>query len=456
LKPNHGKLRTGNGAVTAQIYRGENDKLLSSILTAIKRMLTILAKKFTVFRVLRKTYVTYRNKILRVKYAKLPIDDKLVVFEAYGGRAYACSPKAIFEKMIEDKRFSDYKFVWVFRKTSRYKPPEDEMPSADIAKRHNIEIVRRSSAVYYRYLAQTKYYVVNSIVNLVWTKKEGQIVLQCWHGTPLKRLRNDLPEDYEDARNTREDIVEKNNRDTVRYDYLLSPSRYTTEKFTTAFSLKELGKEDIIVEQGYPRNDFLINHTATDISNIKRELVLPEDKKILLYAPTWRDNQFDDPTRYTYKTEADFDYLQEQLGEEWIILFRPHYLIANGFDFEKYEGFIYDASKIDDVNELYVISDALMTDYSSVFFDYANLQRPMIFFMYDLEEYRDNLRGFYIDIDTLPGDIVREEKEIVDILGSLDEYQKKQAEKYQKFNDTYNYLDDGKAAERVVNTVFRQ
>ena len=88
---------------------------------------------------------------------------------------------------------------------------------------------------------------------------------------------------------------------------------------------------------------------------------------------------------YTYKTEVDFDKLKANLGDEYIILFRAHYLVANSFDFDKYKGFVYDVSKVNDINHLYVISDLLVTDYSSVFFDYANLKRPEIFYMYDLE-----------------------------------------------------------------------
>ena len=110
-----------------------------------------------------------------------------------------------------------------------------------------------------------------------------------------------------------------------------------------------------------------------------------------------------------------------------MILFRAHYFIANSFDFEKYGDFIYDVSKIDDINELYIISDILITDYSSVFFDYANLKRPIIFYMYDLDHYEKELRGFYVDLEELPGDIVKR-KDIVDILNNIKGYKAKYKE----------------------------
>src|SRR5690606_15469637 len=144
---------------------------------------------------------------------------------------------------------------------------------------------------------------------------------------------------------------------------------------------------------------------------------------------------------------TDFDYLRKELSDEWVILFRPHYFIANAFDFRKYKGFIHDVSEVEDINELYLISDVLMTDYSSVFFDYANLKRPMIFYMYDLEHYAKDLRGFYFDLKELPGDIVKSEKEIVGILNDLGGYQNKYRGQYEMFSDKFNYLDDGRAAE---------
>ena len=114
-----------------------------------------------------------------------------------------------------------------------------------------------------------------------------------------------------------------------------------------------------------------------------------DKRKIILYAPTYRSNQHQTGVGYVYKEEVDFERLQKEIGQDYIILFRPHYFIANVFDFEKYKGFVYNVSDIDDINELYIITDLLITDYSSVFFDFANLKRPMIFYMYDLAHYRD-------------------------------------------------------------------
>jgi CDP-glycerol glycerophosphotransferase len=238
---------------------------------------------------------------------------------------------------------------------------------------------------------------------------------------------------------------------------LISPSKYATEKFTSAWNLKEIHKESCVIETGYPRNDFLYNYTEEDKDRIFNELGIKnhKNKKIALYAPTWRDNQFQSDIGYTYEHQLHLDLWREELGDEYIIICRFHYFVANQIDFDKYKGFIYNLSDYDDINHLYVVSDLLITDYSSVFFDYANLRRPILFYMYDLEDYRDNIRGFYIGIDELPGKIITSEQELLTEIKHLD-YQKHYDEKYEKFNEKFNYLDDGRAAERVASIIFQE
>ncbi len=203
---------------------------------------------------------------------------------------------------------------------------------------------------------------------------------------------------------------------------------------------------------GYPRNDFLVNHTEKDVQEIKKRLGLENSaKKIILYAPTWRDNQHSASKGYTYKTEIDFEKLKTELGDEYVILFRAHYLVANSFDFGRYEGFVRDASGVDDINELYLISDMLITDYSSVFFDYAILERPIIFYMYDLEKYRDEIRGFYLRLEELPGVIVMTEDGLVELIKLYKN--RRNSDVHRVFNMKFNYLNDGQSSRRFVEDV---
>lgn len=399
-----------------------------------KKYLLILANKSKLFYGLKKTYQSLRD----THYKLQKIDDKLIVFESFRSSKYVDSPKAIYEHMLNNPAFSDYKFIWVFKDAKKYSYLVNERTS----------IVQHESHSHYMAFARAKYWVVNGWIPLRFIKKSGQVMLQCWHGTPLKRLRHDIVETA--TTQHRSNVLRDSDNDTKRFDYFISPSSFASKVFTTAFNLEGLNKTDIIIETGYPRNDFLLNYTETDVREIKKKLNIPGNKKTLLYAPTWRDDQVASKGGYEFDVSVDFNLLKDKLANEYIILFRAHNLVSNSFDFEAYDGFVYDVSDVDDINELYVISDVLMTDYSSVFFDYANLHRPIIFFMYDLEHYATDLRGFYIDLDELPGDIVKKDTEVVDILKDVKDYSVKNEDKYKAFNIKFNYLDDGQATSRVV------
>lgn len=388
-----------------------------------------------------KRYIFFKYHTLGVK-----VDDKTIIFGCFNARSYCDSPKAIYKYMLSDDKFKDYNFIWTFKDPDKHQYLNDNP---------NTTVIKSKGKSYAKAMAKSKYWIFNyKIPDHIFPKK-NQIFIQCWHGTPLKRLGCDL-QHFDNALNTLEGMKKRYKRETKKFSYFLSPSEFATEKFISIWNMKEVGKEKCVIELGYPRNDFLYNYNGEDIKRIKENLGISNiDKKILLYAPTYRDNQHTTGVGYTYKTEVDFDRLQKELGQDYIILFRAHWLVANNFDFEKYQDFIYNVSDYDDINELYIIADMLITDYSSVFFDYANLKRPILFYMYDLEAYRDDIRGFYLDINDLPGPILRTEDELITSVKEIsvkDFYD----EKYKKFNQKFNYLDDGKASERVVNKIFKE
>ena len=404
-----------------------------------------LAKKNLLFRkLIRKITYTYKYLFFSITKMKTKVDDKTVIFAAYGGKAYACSPKAIYEYMVKEDKYKDYKYIWAFKDYEKYKFLEAN---------NNTTVVKYNSKKYNKYLAQAKYWVFNfKIPEHIYPKKE-QVFLQCWHGTPLKRLGYDLVH-FDNALNTVKGMKKRYKIESGKFSYFLSPSKTATEKFVSAWNLKEFGKEDIIIEEGYPRNDFLYNFTEDDVKAVKEKLGIQDcNKKIILYAPTYRGNQHEAGVGYVYKEEVDFERLQKELQDRFIILFRPHYFVANVFDFEKYKGFVYNVADVDDINYLYIISDMLITDYSSVFFDYANLKRPIIFHMYDLEHYRDESNGFYFDVDKdLPGKITKNDEDLIREINRLDDSFMFD-EKYKAFNKIFNYLDDGKASARVTKII---
>ncbi len=422
-------------------------KKLRILLKKLKKSAFEHAKKLVKFRIFLRNLIIFKRYIFyKCRSFGVKVDKKTVIFSSYDGRAYACSPKAIYLYMLNDERFGDYHFVWAFRNSKEY---------SFLSSNPRTTVVDKGSVKFDKYMAKAGYWIFNYRAPDHISPRQSQTYVQCWHGTPLKRLGYDL-KGTKNATNSQREIYKKYKTDAKKFKYILSPSAFASEKFLTAWNLRAIGKEDCVIEEGYPRNDFLFTYTDEDVEKIKERLNLSHcDKKIILYAPTWRDDQHDSLAGFTYKMNVDFDKLSEKLSDKYIILFRAHYLISNTFDFEKYSGFIFDVSHYDDINELYVISDMLVTDYSSVFFDYANLRRPIVFYMYDYEFYKDELRGFYISVDELPGSIVTTDDDLIREILDTDvsfEYDSR----YQSFNNKYNCLDDGKAAQRVVNRLFQQ
>ena len=409
----------------------------------IKSKIIELAKRHhALMRLLRALMFVFR----RVKYFLCGIgitaDEKTVIFESFMGRSYSDNPRALYEAMLRDPRFSDGTFVWCFTE------PEKKRGFAQLDR---AVLVKYGSRDYYRYYHRAGYIVSNSRIpeEIYVTKKQSYV--QTWHGTPLKKLGYDIEVEGGNAMNTVGDICRKYRSDAKRYSYLISPSQFCTDKLRSAFRLDGNAPGCEVIQAGYPRNDFLSNYTENDVFRIKSTLGLQnETRKIRLYAPTWRDDQHRAGLGYTYECPVDFDLLREKLGGGYVILFRAHYFVANSFDFGKYADFIHNVSDYEDISELYAISDLLVTDYSSVFFDYAILRRPIVFYMYDYEQYAEKLRGFYLDPHSLPWPIAYTETELARyVLAARDGYNK-------EFYDAFLSLEDGKASERILERIRRK
>lgn len=410
----------------------------------IKKKLIDLSKKSNIIRGILRKVRYFKNRMRYMIYHFSPIDDKAIIFESFMGRNYSDNPRAIYEYLLKNKKYREFRFIWAFKDIDRYR-------TYSILNNENTIMVKYGSREYYRAYGKSKYWISNSRIPEAIYKKAGQIYVQCWHGTPLKKLGYDIDVEGKNALNSNQDIRNKYKADAKRYSFMISSSKFCTEKFVSAFNLKALGKENVILEEGFPRNDILSNYDKRDADEIRGRLGIAKDKKIILYAPTWRDNQHDSEKGYVYKNELDFSKLKKSLSDSYIVLFRTHYFVANRFDFKKYEGFVIDVSEYEDIGELYVISDMLVTDYSSVFFDYAVLRKPIMFFMYDLEEYGEEIRGVYLPLGELPGEICKTEEMLIEEIKNTEKT--KVPVKYDAFRKKYNYLDDGHATERVVSSV---
>ncbi len=409
----------------------------------IKKKIFDLAKKNRTFRIAARTG---RDKFYHAKMvADRPFgktDDRLVYFQTFSGRGYSDSPKAMYEYMMKAPEYRDFSFVWSFKEPEKY----------DFLANERTRIVKFRTREDNIALRTAKYWISNYRMLDHQYPRRDQIYVQCWHGTPLKKLGYDLTES-DNSMNSLAEIHSKYRTDAKKFSYLLSPSPFTTEKFASAWNLVRTGQMNKIIEEGYPRNDRLSLTTEEERIVLRQKLGV-EGRKCILYAPTWRDNQHTSGEGYTYKTEVDFDRLKKELGDEYVILFRAHYLVANSFDFDRYGDFVRDVSGYSDINDLYIAADILITDYSSVFFDYSILRKPVIFFMYDLEQYKNELRGFYISLDELPGEIVQNEADLIKAVKDTEDWTPD--EKYEEFCSRYCPLDDGHASERVLHRIMRQ
>jgi CDP-glycerol glycerophosphotransferase len=385
---------------------------------------------------LKRSYKSKRKlylQLYRLIFMKIPLKEKTIVFESFLGKNYSDSPKYIYEYMLAHQM--DYRYIWIFNKKNKHIPG-------------NPKQIKRFSLAYYYYLATSKYWVSNSRMPKQLDKRKGNVYLQTWHGTPLKKLVFDMKEVYSANPNYKKDFYQQSRR----WDYLVSANKYSSEIFRRAFKY-----DGEILEFGYPRNDILYSSNKENLSiQLKKKLNIPLDKKVILYAPTWRDDDYYGPGKYKFELKLDLNRLYEEIGDEYIVLLRMHYFIANNIDITGLEHFAYNLSHYDDIAELYLISDLLITDYSSVFFDYANLQRPILFYTYDLEKYRDTLRGFYIDMEKdVPGPLLKTTEEIVECIKNIDQVKEAYKEKYDRFVETFCAWDNGTASEQIVKHVFQ-
>lgn len=391
--------------------------------------------------VLRQIMLLYKRFLYFIARLVEKTDDKTVIFEAFQGRSVACSPKALYTEMLENPKYYDYSLIWSLRNTDR----------KDILKNRRTRIVKFESFAYYRALARAKYWIFNSNTRPFLKPGRNQVFVQTWHGTPLKKIGCDVAR-AGNAMTKLSDIEKIYTNEAEKISYMISPSEYCTDKFISAFNLKSVNKEDKVLTLGYPRNDFLFRFTEKQCRDIKVRLGVPGDKKVILYAPTFRDNKYSAKDGFQLESYLDFDAAREKLGDKYVILFRAHYFISGRMNLEHYKDFVFDVSDVEDINELYVISDLLITDYSSVFFDYANLKRPIIFYMCDYEEYKNELRDFYFDVRELPGPVAEKQEQVFEEIKKLSDNFIAD-NKYQQFGKKYNYLDGADTSKRVLEKI---
>ncbi len=361
-----------------------------------------------------------------------PADSNLVLIESGIGKQYADSPRYLYEELL--RTHPGLKKVWAY---AGRLPVHDE----------NTRVVKRLSPGYYFFLARAKYWINNQSFPHYITRRPDGVYVQTWHGTPLKRMLHDLP-----AVHGRD--VGYLDRATIaaqQWSVLVSPNHFTSEIMRSAF--RYTGD---VLELGYPRNDVLRRPDHERIAaRLRARFGIRPDQRVILYAPTFRDDQVSGG-RFTFELPFDLQKVHDRLGENTVLLLRMHVLVAKRLTIPvELRDVVRDVSGYPEIQELYLMSNVLITDYSSVFFDFAALDRPMLFFAYDLARYRDTLRGFYLDYERdLPGPIVETQDELLDALEDLQRLDRDYADRRAAFVARFGPHDDGGASERVVEAVF--
>lgn len=380
----------------------------------------------------KKRVIAGKRALIRAFYKaelRKPIDENLAVYAAYWGAAYGCNPAAIYEKAAQ--LTPHIRGVWMIKKEHVGVIPA------------GVPYVKQGSPEYYRVMARAKYLINNVNFPDDIVKRRGSIHVQTNHGTPLKKMGLDLRgHPLGAARMNFRSLLKR----CDRWDYLISSNRYSSEVWERAYPC-----DYVTLETGYPRNDRLVGATPDEVAKIRESLGLTADKIVVLYAPTFREW-----SRTRFVAPFSLENFCERLGRQYVVMVRGHYFAGANERLARLQdaGVLRDVSDYPVVENLMIASDVLLTDYSSIMFDYANLDRPIVIHANDWEAYR-RVRGVNFDLLSFPPGVVETTPDgLVDAFTS-GRYCSTDADRIRKeFRKRFCPFDDGHAAERVVRRVF--
>ncbi len=420
-----GALHTGPVALTVQGRRMRVEaRFFDRMVLVVDPLLSPHDRSRYAQRVLRdETYPARRA---------LPVKD-IVVYDVHQGVGGGDSPRAIHEELVRRGEKLDH--VWLVRDGRTEVPP-------------TARAVQYDSAECWDVLARARYYVVNDSVPRHFRRRSGQVVVQTWHGTPIKEIGHDFIHDYY----TSPEILEGLEHDSAQWTLLASPSSYATPILKRA-----LGYQGEVIESGAPRTDALVRPDAERTAEVKRRLGLPEGKKVVLYMPTFRENRESFSGGYKLDLQIDLDAARRELGEDHVLLIRGHRQVTEQVRDRVRDGFVVDVSRWPDATDLLLVADVLVSDYSSALFDFAVTDRPILLFAYDLEHYRTTLRGFNFDLEEkAPGPLLADSESLIEAVRNADAVGEQHKEARAAFRAEFCDLDDGRATERVVDRMLEQ
>lgn len=364
-------------------------------------------------------------------YKNLKIADNMILYESFHGKSMSCNPYAIFLYLLKQDGFKDYTHVWVVNNINNVKYKFKKMK--------NVVIVKRNSDLYLKYLASAKYLINNSTFPEYFIRKISQLYLNTWHGIPWKMLGKDIKGSFMEYKNVQ--------RNFLHATHLIAPSQHTMNTMIKQHEIEFINSSKKYLS-GYPRVDIGLSQTKNEKEELKKDLGISTDKKIILYAPTFRGSFYNSEDISNEKINELYNKIKDNF-DEYCLLYRGHYSVKDQNTLN--ENIIIPPVYID-TNELLGIIDVLITDYSSVLFDFMSLNRPIIFFLYDYENYKNN-RGLYFDISEISQEYCVTTDDVINALKNIN--YSKISYLYDQIKDYYFVKEKGQATKLVVDFFFK-
>ncbi len=375
------------------------------------------------------------------KYYSLPIEEKAVFYDAFSGLGILDSPRTLFKAMLKREEFGDFTHIWTVNDESVSKLNLDEFRNMP-----NVKFVKRNSNEYLKALTTCKYLICNSSVPQYFARRPEQIYLNTWHGVPSKVMGYERPGQRVNATQN----IEHNFLNTT---HMIAANHFTGERmFKQAYMMDGI-YEGKLLDEPLPRTDTVRTTSREYAMERLKEAGITTDKKIIVYAPTWKGQLYNSLDYDLTELKDAVKILRSNINtDEYEVFLRVHYFIYRAILMDE------EMSKICipftvDTDELLSVVDILISDYSSIFFDFLGTGKPILFYVPDIAEYSEN-RGLYIPMEEMPGPVSENLEDIAGYINNIEEIKKEYQPKYDAMYEWCCAKEDGKVADRVLDAVF--
>ncbi|EGQ1310008.1 CDP-glycerol glycerophosphotransferase family protein [Staphylococcus pseudintermedius] len=394
--------------------------------------------KFIASPILKRAKSKYQKKVNQYAqlYHSTSIKPHQILYQVRDGKSITDSPYAIFLGLNAHETFSNYQHIWVVDHPDTLVFYQEKFKVFQ-----NVSFVIKESNEYLKALTESKFLINNATFPAYFTKKPEQVYINTWHGTPLKHMGFDVKNNLKGSQNTMKNFLAS--------DYMISPNAHTTNIFKHAFKLDGLYSGEIL-EIGYPRIDLTINTTANEAREYLAEHLNLKKNPIILYCPTWRGKNVNDPENSLLNIFEEIKLLNQKLPHQVLVKVHP-FVYSKAKEMPELKPYL--VPDFLDTNQLMPAVDLMITDYSSIFFDFLVTDKPIVFYVPDLDKYQ-NERGVYIDLCALPGPVADNIQDVITLVSNESYKDADVQEKYAKFKHNFVNYENGSVTERLIESVF--